>query len=152
MVLDEDNAVLYFRNRKEKLSEKQNLLLSYLINTPDKSTTMEEISKYVYGENECKRHNLNYDEKLPKLIYSINQKTSPDFKISCKYSKICYITTMPYNKKWLKMFSKAHENSYILLDKYKKMNSLKREIEELEKRKKKITYEIRTGEKYGKYF
>lgn len=132
MVLDEDNAVLYFKYRKVKLSEKQNLLLSYLINTPDKCRRMEDVSKYVYKDEEKKQFELHCDYRLSGLIYRVNKKTRPDFEILYKSNKICYINVKPYDKKWLKKFIKNHKKSYILYEKYKQLGILQKEIKDLE--------------------
>lgn len=132
MILDEENSVLYLGNKIIKLTEKQNLLLSYLINTPDKYRKIKDVSKYVYKDEE-KKLDLNYDYRLSCLVYRVNEKTKPYFEIVTKGKTIYKIFTFPqYNSIWLKDFKEAHKDSYALLDKKKKLKKLEKEIKELE--------------------
>lgn len=133
MVLDEDNAILYLKDRKVRLSEIQNLLLSFLISSPTKTRHIKDVSEYVYVNSEKKNKTYNYDYRLSGLIYRLNKKLYPYIQIEYKANMYCKIVTNEYTEEWKIEFRKNHKNSYKLLKKKEQVKKIEKDIQLLYK-------------------
>jgi DNA-binding winged helix-turn-helix (wHTH) protein len=90
MILDENNRILYLKDKKVRLSKYQNRVLSYLIQK-NKHAKIDDIINNVYLEEKTNCPEFYYNS-LRQLIWKLNKKTFPYFKIVYR-RKIgyCYI-------------------------------------------------------------